>query len=119
MSAAVCSKRRQAWGYIVCAAKMPSNDSKTPLRNLERVLDIMSELEPRLRSLERQAKRAIEYIRAQADLKVILREWYGYHWHHAQKELTDAREVVKTQDGTCAGSTRNPCKGAGGVQHIS
>jgi chromosome segregation protein len=67
-------------------------------RNLERVLDIMSELEPRLRSLERQAKRAIEYTRAQADLKVILREWYGYHWHHAQKELTDAREVVKAQE---------------------
>lgn len=67
-------------------------------RNLERVLDIMSELEPRLRSLERQAKRAIEYTRAQADLKVTLREWYGYHWHHAQKELTDAREVVKAQE---------------------
>ncbi len=67
-------------------------------RNLERVLDIMSELEPRIRSLERQAKRALEYSRAQADLKVILREWYGYHWHHAQQELTDAREVVKAQE---------------------
>lgn len=67
-------------------------------RNLERVLDIMSELEPRLRSLERQAKRASEYYRAQADLKVILREWYGYHWHKAQQELTDAREVVKAQE---------------------
>ena len=71
---------------------------ETTMRNLERVLDIMSELEPRLRSLERQAKRAIEYSRAQADLKVILREWYGYHWHHAQKELTDSREVVKAQE---------------------
>ena len=70
----------------------------TTTRNLERVLDIMSELEPRLRSLERQAKRANEYIRAQADLKVILREWYGYHWHHAQRELTDAREVAKGQE---------------------
>ncbi len=67
-------------------------------RNLERVLDIMSELEPRLRSLERQAKRAIEYSRAQADLKVILREWYGYHWHRAQQELATAREAVKAQD---------------------
>src|SRR5574342_1357839 len=67
-------------------------------RNLERVRDILSELEPRLRSLERQAKRALEYGRAQADLKAILREWYGYHWQHAQKELTDAREVVRTQD---------------------
>jgi chromosome segregation protein len=68
------------------------------LRNLERVLDIMSELEPRLRSLERQAKRAIEYARAQADLKVILREWYGYHWHHAQEELTNAHDVLKGQE---------------------
>src|SRR5215216_477775 len=67
-------------------------------RNLERVLDIMSELEPRLRSLERQAKRALEYGRAQADLKVTLREWYGYHWHHAQKDLTDARGNVRAQE---------------------
>ena len=67
-------------------------------RNLERVLDIMSELEPRLRSLERQAKRAIEYSRAQANLKVILREWYGYHWHRSQQELTEAREAVKAQE---------------------
>jgi chromosome segregation protein len=66
--------------------------------NLERVLDILSELEPRLRSLERQAKRAIEYSRAQADLKIILREWYGYHWHKAQHELTNAREIVKAQE---------------------
>ena len=67
-------------------------------RNLERVLDIMSELEPRLRSLERQAKRALEYGRAQADLKAILREWYGYHWHRAQQELTESREVVRAQE---------------------
>ncbi|PWB75716.1 MAG: chromosome segregation protein SMC [Anaerolineales bacterium] len=71
---------------------------ETTKRNLERVLDIMSELEPRLRSLERQAKRASEYTRAQADLKVVLLEWYGYHWHKSQQELTDAREVVKSQE---------------------
>jgi chromosome segregation protein len=67
-------------------------------RNLERVLDILSELEPRIRSLERQAKRAIDYTRAQADLKGILLEWYGYHWHRAQRELTEAREGVKVQE---------------------
>jgi len=66
--------------------------------NLERVLDIMSELEPRIRSLERQAKRAIEFARAQADLKVILREWYGYHWHRSQRDRTDARESVRMQE---------------------
>jgi chromosome segregation protein len=67
-------------------------------RNLERVLDIMSELEPRLRSLERQAKRAIEFARAQADLKLILREWYGFHWHRSQRDLTDVRESVRGQE---------------------
>jgi chromosome segregation protein len=67
-------------------------------RNLERVLDIMSELEPRLRSLERQAKRAIEFSRAQADLKLILREWYGYHWHRSQRDLTDVRESLRGQE---------------------
>jgi chromosome segregation protein len=67
-------------------------------RNLERVLDILAELEPRLRGLERQAKRAQEYLQIQADLKLILREWYGYHWHHAQKELTEVQAIARQQE---------------------
>ncbi len=67
-------------------------------RNLERVLDIMAELEPRIKSLERQAKRAIDFSRAQADMKMVLREWYGFHWHRAQRDLTDIRETVRTQE---------------------
>ena len=66
-------------------------------RNLERVLDILAELGPRVRSLERQARRAIEYAGAQADLKMVLRDWYGYHWHRAQKDLLHAREAVRIQ----------------------
>ena len=67
-------------------------------RNLERVLDILSELEPRLKSLEKQAQRAIEYDRIMADLRVSLREWYGYHWHRAQRDLSQARETVRSQE---------------------
>ncbi|GAB4541044.1 MAG: chromosome segregation protein SMC [Anaerolineales bacterium] len=70
----------------------------TTARNLERVLDIMAELEPRIKSLERQAKRAIEFARAQADMKLILREWYGFHWHRSQRDLTDAREGARMQE---------------------
>ena len=66
--------------------------------NLERVQDIMAELEPRLKSLERQARRAIEYSRSQADLRVLLLDWYGYHWHRAQIELNETREVVHQQE---------------------
>ncbi len=67
-------------------------------RNLERVLDILAELEPRLRGLERQARRAQEYLQIQADLKLILREWYGYHWHRTQKELTEVQAIARQQE---------------------
>jgi len=67
-------------------------------RNLERVQDIMAELEPRLKSLERQARRAIEFGRAQADLRVLLLDWYGYHWHRAQIELNETRQAVRQQE---------------------
>jgi chromosome segregation protein len=67
-------------------------------RNLERVLDILSELEPRLRSLERQARRAQEYDRVKADLQLILKDWYGYHWHQTQKEVAHSREIYQAQE---------------------
>ncbi len=70
----------------------------TTRRNLERVLDILSELEPRLVSLEKQAKRAMDYERIRADLRVLMRDWYGYHWHRLQQEVLHAREVVHNQE---------------------
>lgn len=70
----------------------------TTRRNLERVSDILSELEPRLRSLERQAKRVEEYDRVKADLQVLLKDWYGYHWQNSQKELLHNKEILKNQE---------------------
>ncbi len=64
-------------------------------RNLERVQDIMTELEPRLKTLERQARRAKEYGAAQADLRAVLREWYGFHWHTAQEQFQEAQAHVR------------------------
>jgi chromosome segregation protein len=71
---------------------------ETTRRNLERVQDILAELQPRLRSLERQAKRAQEYDQMKADLKLVLREWYGYHWHLAQSELVAAQIAAKQNE---------------------
>ena len=71
---------------------------ETTRRNMERVQDILAELQPRLRSLERQAKRAQEYDQMKADLKVVLREWYGYHWHLAQSELVTAQITAKQNE---------------------
>lgn len=67
-------------------------------RNLERIKDIISELEPRLASLEKQAKRAQEYERIKADLKLLLWDWYGYHWHRVQQDLIRGRETHKSQE---------------------
>jgi chromosome segregation protein len=67
-------------------------------RNLERVQDILSELEPRLKSLERQAKKADEYDHVKADLHILLKDWYGFHWQNTQKELLRCREILKNQD---------------------
>lgn len=68
------------------------------LRNLERIEDILAELQPRLHSLERQARRAQEYEQVKADLRVVLREWYGYHWHRAQAEVTAARKLSRSRE---------------------
>ncbi len=67
-------------------------------RNLERVSDILNELEPRLISLEKQAKRVVEYERIKADLRLLLREWYGYHWHRSQADMVHANDVVRAQE---------------------
>jgi chromosome segregation protein len=67
-------------------------------RNLERVQDILAELKPRLRSLERQARRAQQYEQVQSDLRLLLREWYGYHWYQALQELGGAREESQKQE---------------------
>lgn len=71
---------------------------ETTRRNLERVQDILAELQPRLRSLERQAKRAQEYNQMKADLQVVLHEWYGYHWHLGQAELVTALLEAKQKE---------------------
>jgi chromosome segregation protein len=56
-------------------------------KNLDRILDIMTEIRPRLRALERQSKKFDEYQRLRSDLQILLLEWYGYHWHQKQKDV--------------------------------
>lgn len=67
-------------------------------RNIERVYDLLSEIEPRLKSLEKQVKRLEEYEQIRNLLNELLLEWYGYHWHREQKELILQKEYVKQQE---------------------
>ena len=61
--------------------------------NLQRVHDILSEIQPRLGSLKRQASRAQNYEQVAKDLRHVLRQWYGYQWEQAKKKLRTSRFV--------------------------
>ncbi|RME79401.1 MAG: chromosome segregation protein SMC [Chloroflexi bacterium] len=63
--------------------------------NVIRLNDIVKEIEPQLRRLERQAERAAEYIRLKADLEKHLRTWYGYRWRQGQRALHQAVERLR------------------------
>ncbi len=67
-------------------------------KNLDRILDIMTEIRPRLRSLRKQAERWGEYERVRADLQVLLRDWYGFHWHQRQQDLRNVRSAYQDQE---------------------
>ncbi|MBM3137721.1 MAG: chromosome segregation protein SMC, partial [Chloroflexi bacterium] len=67
------------------------------LRNMERAKDILSELKPRLSALARSKEKTTQYKQVQSDLSVLLKDWYGYHWHQSQKELKEARDFYHQQ----------------------
>jgi len=65
--------------------------------NLERVHDILAEIKPRLKTLERQAQRARDFQQVKTELDGVLKIWYGYHWHTAQQSLTQAHQGADEQ----------------------
>jgi len=70
-------------------------------RNLERAQDILNEIKPRLRSLEKQAARAREFLALQENLQDKLRLWYGYYWYKAQKDLTAVKAQYESSQAAC------------------
>ncbi|MBP7212985.1 MAG: chromosome segregation protein SMC [Anaerolineaceae bacterium] len=67
-------------------------------RNLERALDIIAEIKPRVRSLEKQAARVIEYKTVQDLLKQSLRDWYGYHWYKALRDVNQTQQKLQNAE---------------------
>ena len=64
-------------------------------RNLERAADIIDEIRPRMKNLEKQASRVGEFKLVQEDLKRNLKQWYGFHWYKALEEITKTRAQVE------------------------
>ncbi len=62
--------------------------------NLLRINDIVNEIVPLLRRLEREAERAERHTMLSQQLNGLLRTWYGYRWHHEQLELRRTRDAL-------------------------
>jgi len=67
-------------------------------RNLERVYDILTEIKPRLRSLEKQAGRFAEFEQVRSELHRTLQTWYGFQWHHSQSDLKKIETINQEQE---------------------
>lgn len=61
--------------------------------NLDRVLLLVAEIEPRLTQLRRQAERAEQHERLSRELAAALRVWYAHQWTEAQEALAAARAL--------------------------
>ena len=64
-------------------------------QNIVRVNDVVNEIAPRLRHLERQAKRAQEHKEISVRLDELFRIWYGYRWREGTQALRLARTVAR------------------------
>ena len=66
--------------------------------NLLRVNDIINEIAPRLRRLEREAERARHHALLSQQLDGLLRTWYGFRWQQEQQNLLRARDAASRRE---------------------
>lgn len=70
--------------------------------NLLRLNDILSEIEPRLRRLEKQLEKVEEHQKIRTHLDGLLKVLYGYRWAQGQDQLHRARvrHTINTEQST-------------------
>ncbi|MEO9255486.1 MAG: chromosome segregation protein SMC [Tepidiformaceae bacterium] len=62
--------------------------------NIDKVNLVVSEIEPRLAQLSRQAERASEHAALSAELSELLRAFYGFRWAEAHNSVVRARAAL-------------------------
>lgn len=73
---------------------------ETTTQNLMRVQDLLSEIEPRLKSLRRQAKKMEERANIEQELKMYQAEFFGNKYWQVQESIIDLEQkiaVLETQ----------------------
>ena len=83
------------------------NRLKQTEQNLERLRDIVGEIEPRLAPLAEQARRAVEFAQLNAELQEVLLSWYALQWRRlrALRDLAELAEQEQAQKVIQAEST--------------
>src|SRR5438132_615332 len=68
-------------------------------QNLDRLRDIVSEIEPHLEPLAEQARRAVEYRQLNNELQEVLLTWYALQWRRLRttKERAESAEQEQVQ----------------------
>ncbi|GHO48402.1 chromosome segregation SMC family protein [Ktedonospora formicarum] len=66
-------------------------------QNLERVRDIVSEIEPRLGPMEAQAKRAVEHQQVSAELQSVLLDWFALQYRRLRASSERTGQVEREQ----------------------
>ncbi len=68
-------------------------------QNLDRLRDIVSEIEPRLEPLAEQARRAVESRQLNSELQEVLLTWYALQWRRLRtnRERAEVAEQEQTQ----------------------
>ncbi len=87
-------------------------------RNLQRVYDILEELRPRVTSLKRQATRTRNFEQISADLRELLRVWYGYKWEQAKRDLRSARQAAAAAESAWTASRQKLLAHQGRIDEI-
>ncbi|HLG65394.1 MAG TPA: chromosome segregation protein SMC [Ktedonosporobacter sp.] len=67
-------------------------------QNLERLRDIVGEIEPRLAPLAEQARRAVEYGQLNSELQEVLTAWYALQWRRLRTNSERAERAEREQE---------------------
>lgn len=66
--------------------------------NMARVKDILHEIRPRMLRLEKQVEKTREYNRIDADLHLLLKDWYGYRWNNLQRDYRESQDAKNKKE---------------------
>ncbi len=73
------------------------NRLRQTAQNLERLRDIVNEIEPRLAPLAEQARRAVEYTQLNNELQEVLSTWYALQWRRLRSVKERAEQAEQEQ----------------------